>query len=156
LRDVSTGGRYKENNGIYLREFMMIDTKDEKLFHLRTIYALRKEEEASRLLTDAAHADLANIAASIVDRYPNASYITLSQPNSGWEYHPDIWVEDILDGTLNSLPDACEYANDLLENFDSPRIRVFAGIRHNLLELVQWLPVDFINDDDSAEENCMV
>lgn len=121
----------------------MIDTKDEKLFHLRTVYALKKEAEANQLLTDAAHADLANIAASLRDKYPSSFYITLTQQISGWDYHPDIWVEDILDETLNSLPDACEYANDLLENFDSPQIGSFAGIRHNVPELAEWMPVDF-------------
>jgi hypothetical protein len=134
---------------------MMIDTKDEKLFHLRTVYALRKEQEANRLLTDAAHADLANIAATVLDRYPHATYLTLSHENSGWDYHPDIWVEDIWDDALNSLPDACEYANDLLENFDSPKIGVFSGAQHSLKELVEWIPEDFVTEDCLAE-SCAV
>jgi hypothetical protein len=131
----------------------MTTTKDQDLFHLRTLYALKKEEEASKLLTDASHADLANIAASVVGAYPNAFYMTLSQSTNGWDYHADIWVEDILDKTLNSLPDACEYANDLLENFDSPQIGSFTGIQHNLPELVEWTPDDFAVEDSDPNEN---
>lgn len=127
----------------------MIDTKDEKLFHLRTVYALQKEAEANKLLIDAAHADLANIAASLIDKYPSSFYMKLTEQISGWDYHPDIWVEEIWDETMNSLPDACEYANDLLENFDSPRIGSFAGVRHNVPELAGWMPTGFIAEDSN-------
>lgn len=121
----------------------MTATKDQKLFLLRTLYALQKEEEANKLLMDAAHADLANIASSIISEYPAAFYMTLSQSDNGWAYDADIWVEDILDAKRNSLPEACEYANDLLENFDSPQIGSFAGIRHNLSKLAEWVPTDY-------------
>lgn len=129
----------------------MINTKDEKLFHLRTMYAARKEEEASRVLLDAAHADLANLAASIVDRYPDALYISLGKPHKDWEYNPDILVDDVLDENLESLPDAYEFANDLLENFDSPSMGILTGIRHNLMELAQWIPADLITCDSVDE-----
>jgi hypothetical protein len=129
----------------------MMTMKDEKLFHLRALYALKRESEASKLLTDAANADLANIAASVLGKYPNAFYMILSQSDSGWDYHTDIWVEDILDETLNLLPDACEYANDLLENFDSPQIGSFAGVKHILPELAQWMPDDFVPEDCLSE-----
>ena len=125
----------------------MPSTKDEKLFHLRTMYAARKEGEADQLLLDAAHADLANLAASIVDRYPTAIYLSLCKPHKDWEYNPDLLVEDILDADLRSLPDAYEFANDLLENFDSPSMGLFTGVRHDLRELAQWIPADLVSDD---------
>lgn len=125
----------------------MPNTKDEKLFHLRTMYAARKEGEASRVLLDAAHADLANLAASIVDSYPDARYISLGKPHNAWEYNPDLLVEDILDENLESLPDAYEFADDLLENFDSPSMGLFTGVRHDLRKLAQWIPADLVRGD---------
>jgi hypothetical protein len=125
----------------------MIDAQDNNLFHLRSVYALRKEAEASRILADAAHADLANIAASIIDKYPDARYFSLCKPHKDWEYNPDLLVEDVLDDNLESMPDAYEFANDLLEEFDSPRMGIFAGIQHDLMELVQWIPSDLITSD---------
>lgn len=120
----------------------MTDTQDKKLFHLRTVYALRKEAEASRVLLDAAHADLANLASSIVAKYPDALYISLCKPYEDWEHNPDLLVEDVLDKDFQTLPNAYEFANDLLEDFDSPSMGLFAGIRHNLMELAQWIPAD--------------
>lgn len=125
----------------------MSTTKYEKLFHLRTMYAARKEDQADRLLLDAAHADLANLAASIVEIYPDAVYIALGKPYKDWEYNPDLLVDDIFDADLRSLPDAYEFANDLLENFHSPSMGLFTGVRHDLRELAQWTPVDLVADD---------
>ena len=127
----------------------MPSTKDEKLFHLRTMYAARKEGEADQLLLDAAHADLANLTASIVDIYQDAAYIALGKPYKDWEHNPDLLVDDIFDANLRSLPDAYDFANDLLENFYSPSMGLFTGIRHDLKELAQWTPVDLVSD--SAE-----